>query len=105
MVEKEEVVKETGKMKEKNEEKGNGKNKRPVETVNLFTTNGMLSFSVWEGGGISVRVSKRKDSTDEYETVWQGRISPVDFITQWGELKTVAKAAQDELKKVLGQEI
>ncbi len=57
MVEKENKKVEVGK-EERKEEGGNGK-KRPIETVNLFTNNGMLSFSVWEGGSISVRVSKR----------------------------------------------
>jgi hypothetical protein len=50
-----------------------------------------------------VRVSKRNG--DEYENVWSGRISPVDFVTQFGDLKAVAKVAQSELKKVLGEEI
>ena len=92
------------KVDKKVEENGE-KVKRPVETVNIFTSNGMLSFSVWEGGSISVRVSRRKDNGDEYENVWSGRINPVDFISQFGELRTVAKTAQDELKKILGQEI
>ncbi len=52
-----------------------------------------------------MRVSRRKDNGDEYENVWSGRINPVDFISQFGELRTVAKTAQDELKKILGQEI
>ena len=92
---------------EKENGNGNGEKatKKPVETVNIFTSNGMLSFSVWEGGSISVRVSRRKDGSDEYENVWSGRINPVDFISQFGELRTVAKTAQDELKKILGQEI
>lgn len=102
-VEKKEEGKEKVEGKEEGKEKGNGK--KPIETVNIFTSNGMLSFSVWEGGSISVRVSKRKDNSDEYINVWQGRISPVDFISQFGDLKTVAKTAQNELKKVLGQEI
>lgn len=78
--------------------------KRPLETVNLFTNNGMLSFSVWEGGSITVRVSKRGDN-EEYITVWQGRINPVDFVSQFGELKTLAKTTQEELRKLLGAEI
>lgn len=100
------MVEEAGNKKDetgKKEERGNGK-KKPIETVNLFTNNGMLSFSVWEGGSISVRISKRGDN-DDYVNVWQGRISPVDFISQFGELKVLAKTAQEELKKVLGTEI
>ena len=85
---------------------GNGERiRRPIETVNVYTSNGILSFSVWEGGSISVRVSRRKDGSDEYETIWSGRINPVDFISQMGELKSVARTAQEELKKVLGMEI
>ena len=85
---------------------GNGeRSRRPIETVNVYTSNGILSFSVWEGGSISVRVSRRKDGSDEYETIWSGRINPVDFISQMGELKSVARTAQEELKKVLGMEI
>lgn len=102
MAEKENKKVEAGK-REENKEEGNGK-RRPIETVNLFTNNGMLSFSVWEGGSISVRVSKRGDN-DDYITVWSGRVSPVDFISQFGDLKAVAKTAQDELKKLLGAEI
>jgi len=102
MVEKENKKVEVGK-EERKEEGGNGK-KRLIETVNLFTNNGMLSFSVWEGGSISVRVSKRGEN-DDYINVWSGRISPVDFISQFGDLKALAKTAQDELKKVLGTEI
>lgn len=101
MVEKENKKVEAGK-EEKKEEGGNGKRK-PIEVVNLFTNNGMLSFSVWEGGSISVRVSKRDN--DDFVEVWRGRISPVDFISQFGDLKALAKTAQDELKKVLGTEI
>ncbi len=85
---------------------GNGeKNRKPVETVNMYTSNGILSFSVWEGGSISVRVSRRKNGTDEYETIWSARINPVDFISQSGDLRTIAKTAQEELKKVLGMDI
>ena len=98
--------KEKGNATENGNGNGSGKEvKRPIETVNLFTSNGMLSFSVWEGGSISVRVSKRKDGADGYDNVWSGRISPVDFVTQFGDLKAVAKVAQSELKKVLGEEI
>ena len=88
----------------KGEEK-NGAVRRPIESANIFTSNGVISFSVWEGGSISVRVSRRKDGSDEYENVWSGRINPVDFISQIGELRSLAKTAQDELKKILGMEI
>lgn len=91
-------------MEKEDVRRGKEEKKRPIETVNLYTNNGMLSFSVWEGGSISVRVSKRNDG-DEYINVWQGRISPVDFISQFGDLKTIAKTAQDELKKLLGTEL
>lgn len=78
--------------------------KRPLETVNLYSSNGVVSFSVWEGGSITIRVSKRGEN-EEYITVWQGRINPVDFVSQFGELKTIAKTAQEELRKLLGTEI
>jgi hypothetical protein len=101
------MVEKAGKVenkKVKEEETGNGKEaKRPLETVNIFTTNGMLSFSVWEGGSISVRVSKKEG--DDYTNVWTGRISPIDFITQFGDLKAIARSSQQELKKLIGEEI
>ncbi len=94
---------EVGNKKVESEE--SGRKKKPVESVMIGTSNGLLSFSVWEGGSITVRVSKRKDNGDEYETVWMGRINPIDFIGQFGELKAIARIAQNEVKKVLGIEI
>ena len=62
----EKIGKEKVEGKEENKEK---EVRKPLEVVNLSTNNGMLSFSVWEGGSISVRVSKRKDNSDEYINV------------------------------------
>jgi hypothetical protein len=87
---------------EKVEENGEkGKNK-PIEAVSIPTTNGFLNVSVWEGGKVSFRVT-RKGEDGEYETVWTSRVNPIDFLQIFSDLEKVRDAVRGEVKKLLGE--
>ena len=82
---------------------GNGemeKNK-PVVAKSIPTTNGFLNISVWEGGRVSFRVT-RKGEDGEWETVWTARLNAIDFLHAFKELEEVREAVRDEVKKLLG---
>jgi len=80
------------------EEKGKSK---PVVSKSLPTTNGFLNISVWEGGRVSFRVT-RKGEDGEWETVWTARMNPIDFLQNFKELEEVRDAVRTEVKKLLG---
>ena len=93
-----EVEKVGGGKMEGNGEKGKNK---PIVAISIPTTNGFLNVSVWEGGKVSFRVT-RKGEDGEYETVWTARVNPIDFLQIFSDLEKVREAVRDEVKKLLG---
>ena len=83
---------------------GNGEKEKnkPVVAKSIPTTNGFLNISVWEGGKVSFRVT-RKGEDGEYETVWTSRVNPIDFLQIFSDLEKVRDAVREEVKKLLGE--
>ena len=87
---------------EKVEGNGEKEKNKPVVAKSIPTTNGFLNISVWEGGRVSFRVT-RKGEDGEWETVWTARLNAIDFLHAFKELEEVREAVRDEVKKLLGE--
>jgi len=86
---------------EKVEGNGEKEKNKPVVAKSIPTTNGFLNISVWEGGRVSFRVT-RKGEDGEWETVWTARLNAIDFLHAFKELEEVRDAVRTEVKKLLG---
>ena len=86
---------------EKVEGNGEKEKNKPVVAKSIPTTNGFLNISVWEGGRVSFRVT-RKGEDGEWETVWTARLNAIDFLHAFKELEEVRGVVKEEVKKLLG---
>lgn len=79
---------------------GKSKQNKPLESVYLYTNNGILNISVWEHGRVSFRVI-RKTEDGEYEVIWRSRMNGIDFLSSLKDLEKVKGVVKSEIQKLL----